>query len=82
MVTDNKDTIIVPVLPLRGLVVFPKALIHFDVGRQKSITAIQKAMKHDQLIFLSTQIDATNNDPKLIDVYETGVIAKIIQVLK
>ena len=82
MAADNKDTMIVPVLPLRGLVVFPKALIHFDVGRQKSITAINKAMKRDQMIFLSTQIDATNNDPKLIDVYTTGVIAKIVQVLK
>ncbi|MBR1482343.1 MAG: endopeptidase La [Ruminococcus sp.] len=82
MDTEHKDTMIVPVLPLRGLVVFPKALIHFDVGRQKSITAINKAMKRDQLIFLSTQIDATNNEPKLMDVYTTGVIAKIVQVLK
>ncbi len=38
MESQNKDTLIVPVLPLRGLVVFPKSLIHFDVGRQKSIT--------------------------------------------
>lgn len=82
MNTEVKDTMIVPVLPLRGLVVFPKALIHFDVGRQKSITAINRAMKADQMIFLSTQIDASHNDPKLMDVYNTGVIAKVIQVLK
>lgn len=78
----NENTITVPVLPLRGLVVFPKSLIHFDVGRQKSITAINKAMKQDQLIFLTAQKDASSNEPKLIDLYKTGVIAKVVQVLK
>ena len=76
------NTFTVPVLPLRGLVIFPKSLIHFDVGRPKSITAINRAMKQDQLVFLSTQIDAQNNDPKLIDLYKIGVVAKIVQVLK
>ena len=51
----NDNLILLPVLPLRGLVVFPKALIHFDVGRKKSISAINAAMKNDQLIFLVTQ---------------------------
>ena len=79
---DMNENLIVPVLPLRGLVVFPKSLIHFDVGRQKSITAINKAMKKDQLIFLTTQRDAVENEPTIIDLYNTGVIAKIVQVLK
>ena len=79
---DNPNSLTVPVLPLRGLVVFPKSLIHFDVGRQKSITAINKAMKEDQLIFLAAQKDASSNEPKLIDLYKTGVIAKVVQVLK
>ena len=79
---DNPNTLTVPVLPLRGLVVFPKSLIHFDVGRQKSITAINKAMKNDQLIFLAAQKDASSNEPKLIDLFKTGVIAKVVQVLK
>lgn len=82
MEINTNDTMIVPVLPLRGLVVFPKALIHFDVGRKKSISAINKAMKRDQLIFLSTQIDASFNEPKLSDIYSIGVVAKIVQVLK
>ena len=82
MEINTNDTMIVPVLPLRGLVVFPKALIHFDVGRKKSISAINKAMKRDQLIFLSTQIDASSNEPKLSDIYSIGVVAKIVQVLK
>ena len=79
---DMNENLIVPVLPLRGLVVFPKSLIHFDVGRQKSITAINKAMKKDQLIFLTTQRDAVENEPTIVDLYNTGVIAKIVQVLK
>ena len=43
----NDNVLLLPVLPLRGLVVFPKSLIHFDVGRKKSITAINYAMKND-----------------------------------
>ena len=75
-------TLTLPVLPLRGMVVFPKSVIHFDVGRKKSITAIKKAMETNQLIFLSAQIDASNNEPKLIDLYKTGVVAKVIQIQK
>lgn len=71
-----------PVLPLRGMVVFPKSVIHFDVGRKQSITAINRAMKDDQLIFLTAQKDPVVNDPKHIDLYSIGVVAKIIQVLK
>ncbi len=79
---DNEKILTVPVLPLRGLVVFPKSLIHFDVGRKKSITAINKAMKKDQLIFLATQKDAVENEPAIYDLYTTGVLAKVVQVLK
>ncbi len=79
---DTQNILTVPVLPLRGLVVFPKSLIHFDVGRTKSIAAINKAMKNDQLIFLVTQKDAVENEPSIMDLYTTGVIAKVVQVLK
>ena len=75
-------TLKLPVLPLRGMVVFPKSVIHFDVGRKQSITAINRAMKDDQLIFLTAQKDPVVNDPKHIDLYSIGVVAKIIQVLK
>ena len=78
----NDNLILLPVLPLRGLVVFPKALIHFDVGRKKSISAINAAMKNDQLIFLVTQKDAAENDPDITKCYSTGVVAKIVQVIK
>lgn len=82
MEINESNNLTVPVLPLRGLVVFPKTLIHFDVGRKKSITAINRAMNKDQTIFLATQKDAAGNEPSIIDLYKTGVIAKVIQVLK
>ena len=76
------NTISLPVLPLRGMVVFPRSIIHFDVGRKTSVTAINKAMREDQLIFLSTQKDPAQNDPQLADLYQIGVVAKVVQVLK
>lgn len=82
MSLDITGNVAVPVLPLRGLVVFPKTLIHFDVGRKKSIVAINRAMKNNQLIFLSAQKDAAQNEPTVLDLYSTGVIAKVVQVLK
>ena len=82
MEINNTSTLTLPVLPLRGMVVFPKSVIHFDVGRKQSISAINRAMKEDQLIFLAAQKDPVVNDPKLIDLYGIGVVAKIVQVLK
>ena len=82
MENNNDNLLMLPVLPLRGLVVFPKSLIHFDVGRSKSINAITRAMKNDQLVFLVAQKDPSENDPDLTNVYSMGVVAKIIQVLK
>ena len=72
----------IPVLPLRGLVVFPKMMLHFDVGRKKSAEAIAKAMNEDQMIFLTSQKDASVSDPKIDDIYSVGVVCKIVQVLK
>ncbi len=71
-----------PVLPLRGLVVFPKTMLHFDVGRKQSQTAINIAMKRDQLIFLVAQKNPAVKEPKGIDLFSTGVVARIVQVLK
>ncbi|MCD8025641.1 MAG: LON peptidase substrate-binding domain-containing protein, partial [Clostridiales bacterium] len=79
---DSQNNILLPVLPLRGIVVFPKSLIHFDVGRSRSISAINKAMKKDRLLFLSAQKDASKSDPDYDDIFTTGVIAKVAQVLK
>ncbi len=76
------DDIRLPVLALRGLVVFPNMLIHFDVGRERSINAINQAMQTDHLIFLTAQKDIDIDDPTTDDLYEVGVVASIKQVLK
>lgn len=71
-----------PILALRGLAVFPDQTVHFDVGRPKSIKALEAAMKQDQTLFLIPQKDMMVDDPKLIDLYAVGTVAKVKQVLK
>lgn len=71
-----------PLLALRGLVIFPGMLLHFDVGRRKSIEALNDAMNADQLIYLVTQKDITSDDPPMDALYAVGVVAKVRQVLR
>ncbi len=70
-----------PVLPLRGIMVFPHMVMHFDVGRVKSVAALEKAMMEDQRIFLVTQRDAEVDEPQENDLYRVGTIAHVKQVL-
>ena len=79
--TQN-DLRIMPTVALRGLVVFPGMFLHFDVGREKSINALKKAMDTDQEIFLVTQKDISVDDPDYTELYEIGVVASVKQVLK
>lgn len=72
----------IPLLPLRGLLVFPNMVIHLDVGRERSVNAIDEAMNSDREIFLVMQKDAQTDEPELDDLYETGTIAEIKQLLK
>ena len=72
----------IPLLPLRGLMVFPYMVIHFDVGREKSIAALEEAMLSDQLIFLTSQKDAKIDEPDKDELYKIGTISKIRQLLK
>ena len=72
----------IPVLPLRGIVVFPKMMLHLDVGRKKSINAINNAMKGDQRVFVSAQFDASDSNPIVNDLYQMGVVARVVQVVK
>ena len=70
----HKDSYIVekktlPLIPLRGMTVFPHMVVHFDVGREKSIKALEAAMVEDSLIFLCTQKDAKEEEPTLEDFY-------------
>lgn len=79
---EVEDTIKLPMLPLRGVLVFPYTVIHLDVGRKKSISAIEEAMLNNKEIFLATQKEAHNEDPENEDVYSIGTVAEIRQILK
>ena len=72
----------IPLIPLRGVSVFPYMVIHFDVGREKSINALEKAMVDDSLIFLCSQVDPKTDDPNIDEFYHVGTICKIKQMLK
>ena len=71
-----------PAIALRGLVIFPGSTVHFDVGREKSINAINEAMSLDRMIYLVPQVDMDIEDPAQADIYDVGVVAEIKQVLK
>ena len=71
-----------PIIPLMGIVVFPKMVLHFDVGRKKSIKALQKAMDDDQKVFLVCQKDASVDEPNIDDMYDVGVICTIRQMMR
>ncbi|WP_324822505.1 endopeptidase La [Sinanaerobacter sp. ZZT-01] len=71
-----------PLIPLRGLTVFPNMVLHFDIGREKSIAALEKAMMINQMIFLTAQKDAETDLPTQKDFYHVGTVAKIKQMLK
>lgn len=72
----------IPMLPLRGVLVFPYTVIHLDVGRKKSVNAIEEAMMNNKEIFLATQKEAQTDEPEIDDIYAAGTIAEIRQVLK
>lgn len=72
----------VPMLALRGLVLYPKMVLHFDVGRERSILALNEAMSKKQLIYLVAQKDVRDDEPKSAQLYRVGVVAQIKQILK
>ncbi len=78
--TDNGN--IFYAVAMRGLVAFPKMVMHFDVARQKSVNAIEKALKESGKLFLVTQHETYVENPKATDVYKVGVVVEIKQVLK
>ena len=71
-----------PILALRGLAVFPDQTVHFEVGRKKSVLALEEAMKNDQNLLLIPQRDITADDPDLDGLYPIGTVAKVKQILK
>ena len=73
---------LLPIIPVRGFVIFPKTVFHFDVAREKSKNAVLKAISGDGLIFLASQKNDMIEEPKESDVNLFGTIAKIKQTLK
>ncbi|GGO93743.1 endopeptidase La [Stakelama pacifica] len=71
-----------PVLPLRDIVVFPHMIVPLFVGREKSVAALEAAMADDKEIFLVAQLDPAEDDPDREDLYDTGVSAEVMQLLK
>ncbi|MGF9963364.1 endopeptidase La [Bacillus rhizoplanae] len=78
----NANERIVPLLPLRGVLVYPTMVLHLDVGRDKSIQALEQAAVDENIIFLAMQKDVNIDDPKEDDIYKVGTLAKIKQMLK
>ena len=71
-----------PAVALRGMTIFPDMIIHFDLSREKSICAVEKAMMGGQQIFLVTQKDKEEEDPDFEGVYSIGTIAFVKQIIK
>ena len=80
--TDHPETLTLPVLPLRDVVVFPHMVIPLFVGRDKSIRALELAMESDKRILLVAQKSAETDDPAATDLYEIGTLAHVLQLLK
>jgi ATP-dependent Lon protease len=76
------ETMLLPLLPLRDIVVFPHMVVPLFVGRERSIRALEFAMKADKMIFLASQRTAQQTNPKEEDIFEVGTVGQIIQMLK
>ena len=78
----DRQQILVPTIALRGLVVFPNNVVHFEVGRPRSIAAIEWAMENSTNVFLVAQKDMDVENPTSKDLYAYGVMAEVKQILK
>ncbi|ABS23407.1 ATP-dependent protease La [Bacillus cytotoxicus NVH 391-98] len=78
----NTNERILPLLPLRGVLVYPTMVLHLDVGRDKSIQALEQAAVDENIIFLAMQKEMNIDDPKEDDIYSVGTVAKVKQMLK
>lgn len=78
----KEEKVFYPVLPLRGLLVYPTMILHVDVGRERSIAALNEAMIREEKLFLSVQRDMNLEKPNMSDLYDVGIIAKVKQMVK
>lgn len=81
-IMNMEERIVMPCIPLRGLLIFPNTVLHFDVGREKSIKALEAAMNNDKILFVSSQKDENILIPTREDYYKVGTVIKIKQMLK
>ena len=81
MPRKKKNTLRLPLIPLRGLMVFPHMVLHFDVGRARSVAALEQAMMEDQQVFLVAQSDGDVEEPTMDELCRVGTVAAIKQVL-
>ena len=81
-VNGKKKETVVPLLPLRGLLVFPTMVLHLDVGREKSVKSIEQVMVEDHMMLLTSQKDVAIDEPDMDDLYKMGTIARVKQLLK
>ncbi len=84
IIEDEREQAIevLPMLPLRGVVVYPHMVLHLDVGRDKSLKSVDLAMDEERRIFLSSQIDPQEGDPQESDIFDVGVVAEVKQLLR
>jgi len=80
--TESLNTVVLPVLPLRDIVVFPHMIVPLFVGRDKSVRALEEVMSKDKQILLIAQKDANEDDPSPGDVFRVGTVASVLQLLK
>ena len=78
--TEVKE--ILPCVPLRGVTIFPHTVVHFDIGREKSIRALERAMQTDQMMYVATQMDDKVLIPTVMDLYKIGAVVRVKQMLK
>lgn len=77
----NRPALTLPLMPLRGMMIFPHTVLHFDVGRAMSVAAVERALEGERRIFMVSQRDADVETPEKGDLYSAGTVAEIRQVL-
>src|SRR3546814_16770663 len=79
---EAKGPMVLPVLPLRDIVVFPHMIVPLFVGREKSVRALENVMQDDKQILLVAQKNAADDNPSIADIYDVGTIGTVLQLLK
>ena len=79
---NTKKTAVLPLIPVRGIIIFPSMILHFDVARKRSAAALEAAMANGQQVFLAAQKDLSVEKPGENVIYKIGTVARVKQMLK